>query len=35
MVGRTHNVTVSVTKLDGLVIGLVERGPACASPGVT
>ena len=35
MVGRTQNVVVSVTKLDGLVIELVERGPACALPGVT
>ena len=35
MVGRTLKVGISVIRLDGPVIGLVERGPACALPGVT
>ena len=34
MFGSTSRV-VSVIGLDGLVVEFVERGPACASPGVT
>ncbi len=35
MVGRTPKVGVSVIRLDGLTVERVERGPACALPGVT
>ena len=35
MAGRMPRVVVSVIWLDGLVVEFVERGPACASPGVT
>ena len=35
MVGRAPKVGVSVIRLGGLTVELVERGPACALPGVT
>ena len=35
MAGRMPRVVVSVIRLDGLVVEFVERGPACALPGVT
>ncbi len=35
MVGCTPKVGVSVIRLGGLTVELVERGPACALPGVT
>ena len=35
MVGRAPKVGVSVIRLGGLTVEFVERGPACALPGVT
>ena len=35
MVGCTPKVGVSVIRLGALTVELVERGPACALPGVT